>query len=172
MTFNKWLAGLLGQNTGEIDRLMRNTSALNFLIAWSLFEAKCFGGYVRVNAIRDYAEELVSEGFRRESINQAVSVFHERYQDPIRYRNLIHRNDWAEFRRLTDDDLRCLSDAEALFYVTFVIYRYRNNMFHGNKGIASWLDYREQIELCTSVMQLFVTHAESLRPTLPERAAA
>ena len=38
-----------------------------------------------------------------------------------------------------------------------VVYRFRNNIFHGNKGVDSWLQYRPQIEKCTNVMQHLIT---------------
>lgn len=61
---------------------------------------------------------------------------------------------------------------DMVFFVAFVVYRYRNNMFHGNKGIHSWLQYGEQIRLCTEAMQAFVSHAESMSPTISTLAAA
>ena len=61
---------------------------------------------------------------------------------------------------------------ERAFLTVFVVYRYRNNIFHGNKGVDSWLGYREQIDLCTEVMQSFIAHFEQDSPTLrtPGRA--
>ncbi len=59
-----------------------------------------------------------------------------------------------------------LSDAESVFLLSFVVYRFRNNIFHGNKGVNSWLSYTEQIELCIRSMMAFVNHAESRLPTM------
>ena len=59
-----------------------------------------------------------------------------------------------------------LSTADKLFFLVFVVYRYRNNIFHGNKGVQSWLQYRDQIRRCTQVMQALVTHAERSAPTM------
>jgi len=32
----------------------------------------------------------------------------------------------------------------------------RNNIFHGNKGVESWLQFAEQIEMCQGVMQKLI----------------
>lgn len=37
--------------------------------------------------------------------------------------------------------------------MTYIVYRYRNNMFHGNKGLESWLQFEEQIKDCITVMK-------------------
>jgi hypothetical protein len=60
---------------------------------------------------------------------------------------------------------------ERLFFLAMVAYRFRNNMFHGNKGVQ-WLQYTEQIQLCTETIGHFVSHAEHMRPSLPERQVA
>ena len=59
-----------------------------------------------------------------------------------------------------------------MYSVVVVVYRFRNNMFHGNKGVASWLRYREQIALCVLAMQEFIAHAEALTPTMEVPEAA
>jgi hypothetical protein len=61
---------------------------------------------------------------------------------------------------------------ERLYFLGIVAYGFRNNMFHGNKGVESWLRYTEQIRLCTDTIGHFVSHAEHRRPSLPERQVA
>ena len=50
-----------------------------------------------------------------------------------------------------------LSESDMIFMLVFVIYRFRNNIFHGNKGVGSWLQYKEQIKWCFTVMQLLIS---------------
>ncbi len=59
-----------------------------------------------------------------------------------------------------------IRNEEIIYLLVFVIYRYRNNIFHGNKGVQSWLNYQEQIKHCTRVMQVMISHAESKKPTM------
>lgn len=48
------------------------------------------------------------------------------------------------YKKITSEDKLAL-----MFYV---VYRYRNNIFHENKGIMSWTQDTEQIEKCISFM--------------------
>lgn len=49
--FARWFAELLGQSELEVERLLRDRTAIQFLITWSLFESKCFDGYATSNKI-------------------------------------------------------------------------------------------------------------------------
>ncbi len=49
---------------------------------------------------------------------------------------------------------------KAVKFALCIIIRYRNNMFHGNKGVSSWLAYRQQINDCTCLMQHFISKNE------------
>ena len=53
-----------------------------------------------------------------------------------------------------------LSDEEKLVLMIYVVYRYRNNIFHGNKGIESWSHYTSQIELYLDFMMSILDCAE------------
>jgi hypothetical protein len=172
MRFEKWLGQLLGQNQQEIRRLMRDKTALQFLIVWSLFESKCFQGFVKIDVIDSFSQRVIQQDFDPTVIAPALSHFHCRYQDKNHYQHLMHGQVAKRMDALLQTEIGSFSADDQVFFVTLVAYRYRNNMFHGNKGVDTWLQYREQIELCTSAMEHFVTHAETLFPTLVEEKAA
>ena len=44
------------------------------------------------------------------------------------------------------------TEEDRLSFLIYVIYRYRKNMFHGNKSLDSWLGYEEQITNCINSM--------------------
>jgi hypothetical protein len=103
--------------------------------------------------------------------------FHQRFQGKRELANLLQDDKTPEdvatqFKNCLARPFAELRRAEIVFLASFVIYRYRNNIFHGSKGVASWLSYREQIGRCTEVMQAFVSHAEAILPTMSTRAAA
>ena len=50
-----------------------------------------------------------------------------------------------------------LSDYQRIFMLLFVVFRFRCNIFHGNKGVESWLKYKEQIRFCIEVMQSLIS---------------
>ena len=54
-------------------------------------------------------------------------------------------------RVLNKDWSKCDPVAKLQFGL-YVIYRFRNNIFHGNKTIFEWLNNREQIEDCVIVL--------------------
>lgn len=60
MKFEHWLGELLGQNEFEIRRLIQDPTALHFLIGWSLFESKCFDGFVKIGKLETFAARLVA----------------------------------------------------------------------------------------------------------------
>lgn len=45
--------------------------------------------------------------------------------------------------------------------ILFVVYRFRNNIFHGNKGVNSWIQYTEQIRHCVQVMKVLISQYQS-----------
>jgi hypothetical protein len=171
--FASWLADVLQGCKSDVDRLLEDETALHFLIAWSLFESKCFSGFVRANCLSSFAEKAVREGFSPLKVNGQLEHFRDRYRDKKKLAHLLHdeKKDIPvvkEFKRCLDSQPANLPERDRVFSVLFVIYRFRNNMFHGNKGVESWLLYREQIGLCTGAMQEFVAHAQQVKPALTD----
>jgi hypothetical protein len=78
--------------------------------------------------------------------------FHSRYQNKKRYKNLIHNDNYNKIKSIVDKDYKKLSLDEKLLFILYVVYRFRNNIFHGTKGINSWLRYKLQIEKCITIM--------------------
>ena len=178
--FTKWLSVLLHERELDVQRLMSEPTALQFLIAWSLYESKCFKGFLQAKNLRTEVDAFTETGFPSDRIAAQLSHFHERYRGSKGAKaleNLVHGKSTPE--AVANDFKRCLSLPPAalsvndqVFVVAFVVYRYRNNMFHGNKGVESWLRFKPQIELCITAMQSFITHSESVRPTLRVAEAA
>lgn len=154
--------------------------ALQFLIAWSLYESKCYKGFLQARNLRRVVDEFTETGFEPEGIAVQLHHFHERYRGAKGAKaleNLVHGKSTPT--EVLNDFKRCLSCPpgslaanDQIFVVAFVVYRYRNNMFHGNKGVESWLRFQPQIEHCISAMQAFITHSESVRPTISLAEAA
>jgi hypothetical protein len=169
MNFEQWLAGLFGQKQSEIEKVLKDETALHFLMAWSLFEAKCFGGFLKSCCLEGFARRMIAESFDHAKISGAAHHFFARYQDASLLTTLLQKDTKALRPRMTAvlatpfDDLQ---PEDTVFLVAAVATRFRNNIFHGTKGLPSWPKYKEQIAHCTGAMQSFVTHAESVKPTL------
>ena|SRR5439155_19461639 len=169
--FDQWFAGYLGQDELQVERLLRDKTATRFMIAWSLLETSCFGGFAKPEQFRSFAKNLVGNGaLRADNLKDAAAYFHDRYQDKKLYGNLMHKQRSAELESILAKDCDSLCAEDLAFFVMFVVYRYRNNIFHGNKGVESWLRFKVQIERCIGIMQGLIdasaSHNTSLQPTL------
>lgn len=154
--FLKWLSEYLGADEKETNKLLDNELARYFLIVWSIYEAKCFKGFVKVKKFNEFVKGIVWT-IDANRINDSAEYFHKRYQDDKRYQNLIHgKNRDFSFDEILKKRYADLTVEEKIFLLTFVTYRYRNNIFHGNKGISSWLKYDKQIKKCIYVLQVFI----------------
>ena len=176
-TFSSWLAEMLGESRSDVERILTSETATQFLIAWSLFESKCFSGFLKASAIESFGQRVVDESFSALEVGEQLDHFHKRYKNKKLLQNLLYTSKTADlvvsrFQRCLDTELVSMSANDRVFFVVFVIYRFRNNVFHGNKGVQSWLAYDRQIRLCTRAMQALVSHAEKVRPTLQDRLAA
>jgi len=157
--FDSWFADYLSQSQDEIKRLLRDKAAVRFLIAWSLLETSCFHGFAKGRELKRHCRRIVEkEGFSPQPLMPIVKHFHDRYQDNKRYLNLMHGNRHPDMKPLLDRPVDSLSDVEQVHFAVSVVYRYRNNIFHGSKGVTSWLAYKPQINRCTQVMQALISH--------------
>jgi hypothetical protein len=175
--FSKWLASILDERESDVQLLLDERFALHFLIAWSLFESKCFDGFLKAKGLTSFSEKQIANGLAPELLYDYARPFHERYQGKPEFSNLVQGDktpkDVADhFRQCLSVPVSDLTPADLVFLVVFVVYRYRNNMFHGSKRVRSWLGYKEQILQCIGAMQVFVSHAEKLRPTMSALRAA
>lgn len=156
--FDHWFANYLGQDERQVEILLRDKTAIRFLIAWSLFETSCFGGSAEVKKLKTFAKDLIgTKGFQPIKLVDAADHFHERYQVKEFYGNLMWEQESSQLNSILLKKFESLSADEIVFFVIFVVYRYRNNIFHGNKGVASWLKFKPQIKLCIKVMQTLIT---------------
>jgi adenosyl cobinamide kinase/adenosyl cobinamide phosphate guanylyltransferase len=171
-SFAQWLSQLLQQSESEVQRLLSDETAVHFLLAWSLFESKCFRNDLKACKLSDFAEEFAnSNRVMLQSLNVPARHFHDRYQDRKKLSNLIPKRKTPKWMVVALKELLAtpydqLSQEEIVQLVAFVVYRFRNNMFHGAKGVQSWLQYREQIRVCVDALQVFVTYAETKLPTM------
>jgi hypothetical protein len=133
-TFDQWFADYLQQDQQQVGRLLRDKTATRFLIAWSLFESRCFDGFAKFDKFSKFAMDITKRDvFRNEDFIEPGSHFHSRYQDKRRYKNLMHKQSSKELEDILSKQFDKLSDYQLVFMLLFVVYRFRNNIFHGNK---------------------------------------
>jgi len=142
------------QDPPEVQRLLNDDTALRFLIYWSWFESKCFDENMQINKFRPFVNEVVvNKNFDPDAFKKAGKYFHKRYQNSTRFRELFNnRPEIPGFPDIINKKFEDIDNYDLLFMLVVVVYRYRNNIFHGSKGVESWLYYKEQIQLCNDIM--------------------
>ncbi|HBT32680.1 MAG TPA: hypothetical protein DEB15_07520, partial [Pusillimonas sp.] len=145
--FDTWLAAHLGQSPIQVTSLLRDKTAIRFLIAWSMLEAGCFYGFARGKELNAHCQRIVEdEGFCVSPLRPIFNHFHNRYQDKKRHKNLMHGHTEPDITSLLLCPIESLSETQILYFLVAIVYRYRNNIFHGSKGVESWLKYKAQID--------------------------
>src|SRR5882724_8314364 len=115
---------------------------------------ECFTDYRISGHLEDFAKRLIKESFQCATISGAAKHFHERYKDKKRRKSLM-QNEKALLKRTTellDTPLAKLQPDDIVFLVAAVVYRFRNNIFYGKKGIPFWPEYKPELAHCTEAM--------------------
>lgn len=112
----------------------------NFLILWSLFESKCCKGNANKASIENVIDK-VEKSFDDNILNEVFDYMKERYAVAENFKNLNFRTGGGDEKMKTHCE-EVFSDEKSikedkLKAVLYVIYRYRNNLFHGIKQIPS-----------------------------------
>lgn len=163
-TFDQWLADYLQQDLYQVERLLSDKTVTRFLIAWSLLESRYFEGFGYDKILSEFATKVTEDdAFQDKDFLELGRYFRDRYQDEKRYKNLMHEKSSEEFDGILSEKSDTLSDYQLIFMLLFVVYRFRCNIFHGNKGVESWLKYKKQIGFCLRVMQSLMSLTTDIR---------
>lgn len=163
----RWLAGHLGSDASGIEAIFNESNARLFLFVWPVFEKEIFNGFAVLNNNKPNSDNTkkdlatVANEFKNQykasDFEDMARRFYSRYKDcGERYQTLIGdepRNANKAIVDILHKEYCDITDPyEKLYLLFFVTYRYRNNIFHGNKNILSWPDYKEQIRDCITFM--------------------
>lgn len=135
----------------HVKRLLKYENATLFLLIWPIMEQNIFDGYMRKSDIDKAAKRFVSS-YQRLDMNEMFLHFYQRYQDETAFQRLKHNDTDDEFDGILEKQEDQITDKEKIAFLFYVVYRYRNNIFHGNKGIEEWNRYTEQITYCIQFM--------------------
>lgn len=146
-----WLASSLSTSQTNIDNIMHEEKATTYLWVWSVFEQKVFSGFVKRDDLKSKSIEI-SVHYALLGLDDIIYKFHKRYQDNDNFQHLKHSEKGESIEPQLSKDFPALTCDEKLYIALYVAYRYRNNIFHGNKGVLSWVHFTEQINDCITVM--------------------
>ena len=76
-------------------------------------------------------------------------------------RNLMHQDGYKEIMDIIGSEKSKITTNQKMLFILYVVYRYRNNIFHGTKGVESWIKYKFQIEKCVNVMMEILNKVEA-----------
>lgn len=150
-----WLATQFDTDSNRVDEMLDSQLATTYLLIWPIMEQKLFGGFMQKEKIEE-AADTYSNYYSKMNVQDIVKHFHERYQDRTRYANLKHGDNAPVIDAILNKRFVALDYKEKLMLMFYVVYRYRNNIFHGSKGIQSWTTYSTQIDKCIEFMMIIV----------------
>ena len=166
--FSAWLAEQLEAKSKEdIQKLCNKKHALYFLMTWNIFEKTLFDSDCRMGKALSASDLIGKLAVKFDSQEQAALCrFFERYKNSSEYvRRLFNttkegKDVFASYLKKENFSDLLAEKEKAVKFALCIIIRYRNNMFHGNKGVSNWLAYRQQINDCTCLMQHFISKNE------------
>lgn len=157
----EWICSKLNiKETFRLDSLYKNSFALNYLFVWTIFERKNFDSFMKVGKIEEFAKQKINY---IDILEEYFYHFYERYkigeEGNKKRKNLCHKSKCngrcytpCKFYQILKKEFGKISAEEKIYFLVYIVYRYRNNMFHGTKGLESWIRYKLEIERCIDIM--------------------
>ncbi len=152
-----WLSSYLQTpiNRDEIQQV------LNFCLMWNLFESKVFDCSADPNKIKDAVANLSSDKkLHVTAFENSLEYFRSRYfangQESQRYADLKFRANDSEplVRNVLDGSSS--EPTEVIQCLLLVVWRLRNNLFHGMKGLSHLTGQNENFEHANNVLARFL----------------
>lgn len=174
-----WLAENIDINTeqggkasiDEIQDMLRNQIAVSYLLIWPIFERRHFGGFMQQEKIPKAADILKDHYDRalKADLDPIIEKFFKRYNIYSNRNNQFYRGLQPNTKHTNSTfKMICskrffinLTSWEKIFLLLYVIYRYRNNIFHGSKNIDKWSKFTDQINDCLSGMMILANYMKT-----------
>ena len=158
-----WLAHNIdpdkNSNEEEIKDMLRNQTAVSYLLIWPILEQRQFDGFMNEDSIKRASEKLASyyNSELLDDLDDTIEYFFNRYNISKGLNNKFLKA--LQPKGVVPEDIKRILKykyysalnpvpQKKIQLLLFVIYRYRNNIFHGNKSIEKWIDYKDQINKC------------------------
>lgn len=151
----EWLAKTLDIEIGLVSETVQNQVATVFLLIWPILETKIFNGNMSPKKVKSVAN-IVQAEIKEDDFDDMARHFYERYQDKYKYRRLYvtESRRWDEIDKILKEPFEAITKEEKIFLLIYVVYRYRNNIFHGTKTIREWHIFETEIDICIRFMVL------------------
>lgn len=162
--FESWLVKNIEPDASqeEVIAVAKDPLGLEFLIAWSLFERKCFGCDATGPQMEKFAQKkCILESFPK--IETHWKHFFGRYTDKDKGDERIsklfgkkHLNKVSKFKENLELVKKQPTEELKTKLMATIVYRFRNNIFHGAKKSYTWPHYKKQIRHCIGALMTWV----------------
>ena len=147
----EWLSKTLDIDNWLVSETVKNQMATVYLLIWPILETKVFNNDMSHNQI-NIVSNSVRDVMPDVEIDDIAKHFYDRYQDIGKYRKLVAGRNWTKIDRILGKPFNRIYKDEKIAFLIFVVYRYRNNIFHGIKSIKEWNKFSIEIQLCIKFM--------------------
>lgn len=145
-----------------------------FSVLWSYFEAKVCGTDAKVDKLRAITHSVAkSEKFDPTALREAMVYFRARYLvdgEGSGHFDFLHiRNDKEKemvLHILNSDSQDLSKELEAALYI---VYRYRNNLFHGAKWMYGIRDQKQNFLVATELLKSIISAAGQMHLDIAEQ---
>jgi len=153
----KYLAEHYEVEEWEAKDVMENKGSFYLLLIWGIFEQKYFPG--KNNNVFNKIKKMKNNFKIYDCYNdfsQIALSFYDTFKDDNRWQKL-DIDILSNKKNDVFNNIRCkkredLSEIEIIRFGLFIIYRYRNNIFHGMKEAINFNQYTKEIEDCVNLL--------------------
>jgi hypothetical protein len=148
-----------------IDRYTHNqhnlsSSNLDFIrdytLLWHLLEKEHFGRFFKVGEVAMFINKNIDEDFELTKYQSCIDYFKNRYLT-----NGVTNYRFGKLRIVNEDRERLVADVlkgdiaspqEVIEVMVYIVSRYRNNLFHGEKNIIRIADQKRNFEIANEFL--------------------
>lgn len=153
MDTKEWLTMSEEVYKDDIETFYNSKIGLDFLFVWTKFEKINFD--CNFNWVKEDIDKYIETKKENiEKLEEYYKYFHTRYQTSSLLKNLFGKRtpnkEIEEIIKKKDN-----SNEDKIKLLLFVVFRYRNNMFHGVKEVRTWFSkYSVEINKCVEIMKI------------------
>ena len=128
----------------------------DFTLIWNLLENICFENYVKIDKINNLIDSKIDKfNENNETFRETFEYFYTRYQDENK---LIALNLNKPMKELAKKILNntYTDKNNKLKFIMSIIYRYRNNLFHGEKQMKYIRLQKENFKIANKFLIYFI----------------
>ena len=127
-----------------------------FTVIWNIFEKKKMGNHASIFDVSDFVERLPN--IDNINVNEIFEYFKNRYTNNTDHPNLFEALRWRDKEKdKKDETYRILTlenpiNKDKIKAILYIIFRLRNNLFHGEKSILTIDQQRATFNLVNSFL--------------------